>query len=250
MAFPQTAAPTLYTGETATHLVPMPATVNAGDLLVTMFGYGNNSTLTAPTGWTALHLTTNPGLFWGTTRYRIADGTEDSTAVTYALNASAKAAAHTYRFTGWAGTAPEVGVAVIGNSTNGDPPNLTPSWGAADTLWLAIVFVNGGVSLSYPANYTDNTGNGLGGANGIVTGTTRRELNAASENPAAYVFTSNAWIAQTLAIPPIGAVTGTAAPTQAAQVFGGSGTVTNPVVPPGPGDNQMGGTGAIRKPPR
>lgn len=46
------------------------------------------------------------------------------------------------------------------------------------------------------------------------------------------------------------AVTGTIGVTQANQTANFTGTVTNPFVPPTPGGSRMGGTGAIRKPPR
>lgn len=45
-------------------------------------------------------------------------------------------------------------------------------------------------------------------------------------------------------------ITGTAAATQAAQVFAASGTSTDPVPPAPSSGNRMGGTGAVRKPPR
>lgn len=46
------------------------------------------------------------------------------------------------------------------------------------------------------------------------------------------------------------AITGSIAATQAAQVAAFTGTVTPPTPPPTPSGNRIGGTGAIRKPPR
>jgi hypothetical protein len=70
-----------------------------------------------------------------------------------------------------------------------DPPSRSPAWGAANTLWIAMVFPKSTVSYTftgYPADYSDTSAqvHSLHPFPGLATA--RRELNAASENPGAF----------------------------------------------------------------
>ncbi|RJP54311.1 MAG: hypothetical protein C4583_03030 [Anaerolineaceae bacterium] len=89
-----------------------------------------------------------------------------------------------------------------------DPPSLTPSWGALDTLWLAIISYRSAlVTVSaFPANhpnsqaqYQHSGGTGTDGGIAIAA----RNLNATSNDPDAYTVsaTSNGR-ARTVAIRP------------------------------------------------
>lgn len=102
-----------------------------------------------------------------------------------------------------ASTAPEVLAALAtGTSTAANPGSLSPSWGAEDTLWIAVRG-SGETSTSGtftglgnpPSNYTDSAQTGISGdaVGGVEAGTSFRQLNAASEDVGAGTCdTSNA----------------------------------------------------------
>lgn len=255
MAYPQTAAPTASTSTGVTsHPVTMPATVNAGDLLIVLFG-SLSRVISAPGGWNLLSTAANN--YELNVYYKIAAGTEGGTSPAWTSTIANNTSHQVYRITAWHGTTPpEVGTSALGNSANPNPPTLTPSWGSAETLWLAVSSggYNGSPTISsYPTNYLNGVATvGGGGSQVSLLGSARRELTATSDDPGTFTTSGAAeWVAQTVAIrPAIPAATGTVASTQAAQIMAASGTNTPPVVPPSSGGNRMGGTGAIRKPPR
>lgn len=223
MAFPVVASltPTVFSTAATSHLVDMPAVVNAGDQLIIAFSSDGSSTVTPPSGFSQLHTTSNTNLVRLGTYRKVADGTEGGTTVDVVTSASCKAAAHTYRITSWHGTTiPEVGTAATGASVNPDPPTLSPSWGAEDTLWLALAGINALVTTSvYPTNYTDGTTSGTSSGNANTVISARRELNATSDDPSALTVSTNTeWVAQTLAIRP---AAGGAAATDPGWVGGG-----------------------------
>lgn len=206
MAFPTVSSVTVSVFNTAatSHLVAMPATVSAGDLLVTV-GSGQAGVFTTPASFTLLHQTQNgSGAVLGAW-YRIADGSEGGTTVDWTTPVNRKGNFHVYRITAWHGTTPpEVGTAATGSSTTPDSPTLTPSWGSADTLWIASEGNSGATTVSaYPTNYTNGNDDQCTGAGGNSLGTARRELAASSEDPAAFTISvTNIWVAQTIAIRP------------------------------------------------
>lgn len=98
-------------------------------------------------------------------------------------------------------SAPE-GAAVSGNSTDPDPPSLTPSWGAEDTLWLAVVEIDDvTVPTAAPTNY-GNFETIAGATSSASQALATRALNAATENPGVFTMTTEQWRAQTIAIRP------------------------------------------------
>jgi hypothetical protein len=103
-----------------------------------------------------------------------------------------------------ASTPPEPGSVVSGTGAAADPGSLGPSWGAEDTLWIALAasgMTSGtgswtGTGTTAPTNYTDRVDSNttdsstVGQTEGAVA---FRQLNAASENAGtAGVDTSNA----------------------------------------------------------
>lgn len=191
--------------ENNTHTVNLPASIASGDLLLMFFhaNQGNDADITSITGWTEI------ADVLGTTATRFfafrktATGSEGAT-VSVTTTADAVAAHQTYRITGWTGT-PEVTTAE-GTSTTPDPPNLTPSWGAKDTLWLAVAGAAATSITSTPTNYTNavDSSTGTGGLSAL-TRSSRRELNATSDNPSAYGTTGSVtdWVTFTIAIEPL-----------------------------------------------
>lgn len=108
---------------------------------------------------------------------------------------------------------PAIATADNGLVANIDCPNLAPSWGAEDTLWIPVGLkarADNAVT-AFPTNYNDNqathtvsTGSG-GHTNAICT----RNLNATSDNPGVYTCASTrAAIGLTIGIRPAAAASG------------------------------------------
>lgn len=184
----------------ASYAAPLPASIQAGDLLLLLVSVNNTITLTTPSGWTQLFNTAN-GALRHACYYKTASGSEGST-VTVTGSGSAGWATNSYRITGHQG-APEAGTSATGTSNSPNPPSLTPSWGSAKTLWLAAVgnIVGGGTTATAPTNY----GNQVTAAASFSArcSSSRRELEASSEDPGTYALSaSQAWVTNTVAIRP------------------------------------------------
>lgn len=210
MAFPtvESVTETAFASGTS-HNVSMPATVNSGDLLITLFGNDSNATVTTPSGWTLIDNTVNGTDPRFSSYYRIADGSEDGTTVDFVTSADEAASAQVYRISGWHGTtAPEIGTPATGSSAAPDPSSTTPSWGAADTLWIATAGWNRDRTVSaYPTNYTGNNTDTVSGAGagGVGVGSATRDLNATSDDPGTFTISaSDPWISYTIAVRPGG----------------------------------------------
>ncbi len=214
MAFPQTVAATetAFPTQTTAHLVNLPATVDADDLLLVIIGFEAPGAVTTPTGWTLLffhsHTVAQNDFFC---YVRKADGTEDGGTVDIVSTNSRTAAAHAFRITDWFEDLAGVeGSGAHNEGTNAapDPPDNTPSWGAEDTLWIAV---NGAedddvTHNGFPTNY-ENTGEIVAGGiagQGYEVASATRELNATSENPTAFSLASTEnWLCDTIAVRPL-----------------------------------------------
>lgn len=222
MAFPQTAAPTeaSTTANPSSINITLPATVNADALLLIAVAAYDNSTPDLagsgdngePSGWTLLetaHLSANWQRGW--LLGRKADGTEGGTSVTIDFDQGDNAVAHAYHVTDWSGTLGDVETARTtggsSQSSNPNPPSLSPAAGADDYLWFAFAFGGNddGAYVSAPTNYTGGVGTvtGAGNNDGAQIMSARRELNASSEDPGTFEWDLNDhWAAITAAIPP------------------------------------------------
>jgi hypothetical protein len=202
MAFPSvqgTPATNAGTGTTVT--VNLPGSISAGELLIAFVALTHTSaaTLTPPGDWNTVYNSIGNGnnrrsaCFW-----RKADGAEGAS---FSVTASAATAWATvaYRVNNWGGI-PEGGTLATGNSTNPDPPNLAPSWGARDTLWFAHMGRNN--NSGTPTAPTDYTNIQRGGTTNASSTVAERQLNAASENPGTFTANTSNWGANTVAIRP------------------------------------------------
>jgi preprotein translocase subunit YajC len=199
---------TPFGADTTDHNVDMPATVDAGDLLIVLFTNDGDATVTTPAGWSLLASDINGVHVRVSVYYKIAVGTEGGTTVNFVTSAAEEAAAQVYMITNWHGTTPpEISTAVTGSGKTPDPASLDPvGWDVADTLWLAVAGQDKGDEQppTYPASYTDgistlsSTGN-----EGCQTHSARRVLTAASEDPGAFTIpANNKWVAFTIAVRP------------------------------------------------
>ena len=205
MAFPQVAAVNggNNTTNSTEHTVNLPSGIQAGDLLLVFFASDVAPTIAFPEGWTQLFQTSWASLVNFGAWYRVADGNEGAT-ITVTTSSEEMTAHTSYRITGYIGV-PEVGTAATGSTITPDPPSLSPSWGAQDTLWLAACandrerFV-----ATYPDDYTDGLNDLTSGkVEGCGVGTARRERNTATENPGAFTISvKDECVANTVAIQP------------------------------------------------
>jgi len=194
--------------DTTDHYVSMPATVDAGDLLIVLFTNDGNATVTTPGGWSLLASDDNTAVRCSV-YYKIAVGDEDGTTVNFATSPSEQAAAQVYRITDWHGTTPpEISTAATGTSNRPNPASLDPAgWDVADTLWIAVAGQDRGNQdgpTAYPAYYTDGISTlSSDTTDSCRTHSARRVLAAASEDPGAFTIpVSEEWVAFTIAVRP------------------------------------------------
>ncbi len=208
MAFPSVqGTPGTNNGTATTIVVNLPASIAAGELLLAFVALSHTiaATVTPPGDWNTVYDSIGNGnqrrsaCYW-----KLADGAEGAS---FNVTASASTAWATvaYRINAWdSGTAPESGTLVAAAGTNPNPPNLAPSWGAADTLWFVYAGRNtNNGSPSAPTNYSN-----FQNANrtGVSCLTAERQLNAASEDPGTFTATTSSNGANTVAVKPVTAV--------------------------------------------
>jgi len=191
------------------HTVNLPAGIVAGKLLIAILCSFDLTVIGWPGGWTQLFHTQFPSGSDVTlsAAYRIADGGEGATIIV-TTSTTEKTAHVTYMISGYSDT-PECGVSVTATTNSPNPPNLAPSWGAEDTLWLAICGYNltAGVTTvsAYPANYINGLNYVSSVSDGAGVGSAERELNASPEDPGAFTLNyARDSIANTIAIRPLG----------------------------------------------
>lgn len=191
--------------QVSSHSVPLPSGIQSGDLLLIILAFQHNGggDWNLPTGWTALYTQDNgAGIGQQVCYYREADGSEGATQ-TVTTNVVGRAGYNSYRISGYQGAPEAATTPDSGASTSPNPPSLTPSWGAAKTLWIATTSQDHNNQPSaIPTNYGD-TINGTGTTSvGATMSSCRRELEATNDNPGAFTITSNRWVAATIAIRP------------------------------------------------
>jgi len=211
LAAPVVASVTETAFDTATkdHYVNMPATVNAGDLLIVLFNNDGDETVTTPAGWSLLASDANGTQVRLSVYYKIAAGTEGGTTVNFVTSDNEEAAAQVYRITDWHGTTPpEISTAATDTSNKPNPASLDPiGWDVSDTLWLAVAGQDRGDqdgTTAYPAYYTDGISTpSSNGTRSCRTLSARRVLAAASENPGPFTIpVLEEWVAFTIAVRP------------------------------------------------
>lgn len=219
MAFPTFNTPVSTSfGVAATNMqVNMPASVAAGDLLIVLVESRNAVTWTKPSGWNDIStLAQAGGSSVGQLNgfYKIAAGTEAGTTPQWTASGVTTAIWNTFKVTTWHGTTPPEATTTNGDSSAANPPNLAPSWGADDTLWVAIAGHAASTASAWsagPSGYGNFQCNGAstGGA-AVSMGIATLTNNASSENPGAFTVNGGGnnnrwWAAATLAVRPAGA---------------------------------------------
>lgn len=240
MAFPsiRSEATGAQTSNTTTHSVALPATVSEGDLLRVAMSFDGNPTVTWDNStagtWTLLSAANNGSICKQVNYIKVADGTEGGLTLSVTTSATEQSVYRAVAYTSWGGTLSDVAVSATpatGVSTAPNPPSLTSGFGAVDTLWIEVFTVDNGTRsvTAASANYTNLFSDASGGTAGVVLGSARRELAAATEDPGtATISASDDWIATTIAI------RGTNAQTLTPGLFSNSQTFYSHTVTTGP----------------
>lgn len=199
--------PTAFGADTTAHLVVMPAFVEPGDLLLMHFVNDGSASVATPAGWALLNTTLSGTQVRSSWLWKLATGSEDGTTVDLVTSAAEHASAQVHRFQ--AGTfdptvAPAITVAT-GTSVSPNPPNLAPSWGEADTYWIAAYGADDDDAATvWPftegQTYTPSgTGTITCSAASCVLA-----LRVANIDPATFTMVaSEEWVAATVAIKPV-----------------------------------------------
>lgn len=211
MAFPTstTATATVFATSVTSMAISLPASIASGNLLIAHVGVRNAGTWTPPTGWTQLAKQAGGGAVGETVAwYKIATGSE-GTSATWTAGTATTAAWQVRKITSWHGTTPPEMTAASGDAVAVNPPSLTPSWGSADTLFLALAGSSADTMnfTAAPTNYTDlvttaaSTGGGASNAGSAI-----RQLTGASDDPGTFTTSTNRWwAALTVAVRPAAA---------------------------------------------
>lgn len=182
---------------TNSHTVDLPSGIQSGDLLLVVFSTFDSAVHTMtwpPTDWTDLDSSSGSVTRHTCTAYRVADGGEGAS-ITVSTSGTVWSAHQTFRISGYTGTPEASRDNSYPGGTNPDPPSLSPSWGAALTLWIAGF---GGTDTtttavsSYPSNYSNGAyAEGGVGSYWASVGTARRLCYASSENPGTYTMSDS-----------------------------------------------------------
>ncbi|MCC6311372.1 MAG: hypothetical protein IT345_10700 [Trueperaceae bacterium] len=183
------------------------ATAAAGDLIIGLISADSGAgAMTWPSPWVEIKGEAGTG-FQFSAAYLIATGGETSVTVTHGAERSNNLAGRILA-ANWHGTTPpEISANANGSSDSPDPPSLTPSWGSAENLWVAIQAADQGSDpfpvTGWPTNYSGSqTENNDINSAGVIALATRL-LTATSEDPGAFTNTgSETWNAYTLAVRP------------------------------------------------
>lgn len=136
--------------------VTLPAS-SAGDLLIVAVNIEGNASSSTPSGWTALGSKVDGGsgdrpklqVF-----YKVAGGSEGTS---LAITGAAWGAYLAWRITGYQGT-PEIQTynhgGANGTGNTADPPSITPTWGSAPNLYIAIAATLDATVTAAPSGYT------------------------------------------------------------------------------------------------
>ena len=245
MAFPVVASTSVSNGTSSGISVSLPSGTSAGDLLVLIAAFDGavsetHDIFVVEAGWTRAALATAQGYVSGAVFWKVAAGSDAAT-VDISGNAAAEVGGVVaYRITGHGGQvecAQTDNYTATGEPTSApNPPSLTPTWGAADTLWIAAASIDN-ASRTYtagPAGYANPIEyDGAASSASVRTRSMTKAANSATEDPGAYtVSVTEQWVAFTIAIKPEGSGGGSAVSTTiSATTAPAVATVTGSVAP-------------------
>lgn len=196
---------TAFNTNTTSHNVAMPATVNAGDLLIMAFSSHSATGITTPSGWTLEDSTANVDVRLSIMT-KVAAGTEGGTTVDVVTAAVEAGAAVVIRIAAGTYTSMERTTAATGSSAIPTPAQLSPSWGTEDTLFIPVYGIHNRDTVNtlvwgYTAANSANTVAAASQNTNTVT-TTMVYRRGQSWPAPLRISASRSWVAYTLGIRP------------------------------------------------
>ncbi len=172
-------------------IIDLPLDIVAEELLIAGIAIDGNFPITWPAGWTEGGEIISGSLVSFSVGYREATGGETSVTVTHGAAISRNSIA--YRISGVsliATQAPEFVFIDNGDSTSHDPPNIVPTGGQKDYLFIVMTGVDEGEALTdFPLGYTDTVNHNLGF---VTIGAAQKDDATTSEDPGAFIQTNSA----------------------------------------------------------
>lgn len=205
----QAVTPTTFDSASKGHLVVMPPTVNPGDLLLCLLGTEGSTSVTTPSGWTALPTVVDASeAVRASAFYLVASGTEDGRPVNFSTDAAARGVAQVYRITDWAGT--DAGLTAVGGTADTSaaplPPAASAPWGTDHNFFLSYAALSGTATVKTgPLGYTTVGAAATGGDDPPVQLTSAYlDANAGTAPAAAFGLDASVpWAAGVVVIRPV-----------------------------------------------
>lgn len=183
-------------------VMTLPSGIQSGDLLIALIGGAGLNSIGIPVGWTQILTDASVSISFARLSIfaRVADGLEGSTVTFSGVGTVVDPIFIGYRISGADGL-PEANSFRQANQ-NPSPPNLTPSGGAKDYLWLTGYYKRNTPVGTPPSGYSSKVSNPVFGDS---IETAQRDLNAASEDPGLWTIPSgfDDGVAITLAVSPL-----------------------------------------------
>ena len=183
--------------------IPTPTGTSTGDLLLVAITVDDAITSTSMAGFTELYQEISETFVTGSLYYRIADGTEGAN-LTVTLSGANESCGRAYRISGYSDV-PAVVFASFGNNTTQTPPQITPTGGSSDYLYLVHdhIDTNNAAINTFPTGYV-NTGNVASTRCRLGWGE-KPTLATTTETPTAFILSATRrTVVSTIAIASVG----------------------------------------------
>jgi hypothetical protein len=142
--------------DATSHAANMPATANAGNLLLALVAFdGSSTTITTPSGWTLI--TANASLDPVVGVYaKVAAGTEGGGTVDWVTSNSQRGSVHVYRMSSWYGSLDGVLVSMGAAGTSSSAISLRTGERSLDIHWIVAEMKSSGTAFgTVPSGYTN-----------------------------------------------------------------------------------------------
>ena len=199
---------TLVASNTTSHEQNIPTEYSAGDLLLCLFTCDAADValgITTGTGWVEIaeysNIEITTGIFY---KLSAADSSADD--LTLSTNSNQHSASIIYAISGHDDSEVPDYSRSNGNSTNADPPSLTPTNGRHDYLWIVCMATDGTVvASSEPTDFSNLiTRASSSSSDGVSISSAQRNYhtNNTAYNPGTFTSATEQWVAITIAITP------------------------------------------------
>lgn len=222
MAFPSVVArtPSEQTSDADSFTVGL-GSPSAGELIVAIISCDSAANTNDPPwqieqgtsgkNWWAAAVVGSNSAVVGIVAIKVASGS-DALKILFTNASAQQASAITFRISGHGSYAAVA--SAIGNSTNGDPPNVAISGSAQDCLFIAGLCTDAQVvATGAPSGYSNLTTKTATNSTGASVSVADKTANATSDNPGTFTNTTEQWVAFSIAIPSV-AITTNARATQ------------------------------------